>query len=133
MTFFIHLSDQTTVSSMQLAFGDSQIMETTNYVTYTAENFVSDIGGLAGLFLGFSLLSLFELTVKAFEMIKKFIRKPVCTKGKKQKNQKLFKTPNLRRAHKMHKIRRKVAHRNINPDVVIIDLMIDEHNKYKRR
>jgi hypothetical protein len=34
---------------------------TRSYVAYSIQNFVADCGGLIGLFLGFSLLSIFEL------------------------------------------------------------------------
>lgn len=34
-------------------------------MTYQLQNFISDIGGLSGLFLGFSLISFFELLLKA--------------------------------------------------------------------
>jgi hypothetical protein len=105
----VHFSGNATASGMHLAFGESQILETTNYVTYTAENFVSDIGGLAGLFLGFSLLSLFELIVKAYEAIKNFIEK--------SKN------------HKVDNTSKKVA---FDPNVVIIDLLFDGQTEAER-
>lgn len=56
---------------MTLIFIDSEIIETTNYVTYIIQNFISDIGGLAGLFLGFSLLSLFEIILRMISLCKK--------------------------------------------------------------
>lgn len=54
-------------------FEDSQIVKRTNYVTYKILNFMSDVGGLLGLFLGFSLLSLFELLLKICSYLKKKI------------------------------------------------------------
>lgn len=39
-------------------------------MTYQFQNFVSDIGGLAGLFLGLSLLTMFELTLKVLHLFK---------------------------------------------------------------
>jgi amiloride-sensitive sodium channel len=42
-------------------FRDNTIEEREKYVAYNLENFVSDFGGLIGLFLGFSLLSIVEL------------------------------------------------------------------------
>ena len=52
-------------------FDESQVLETTNHITYTFQNFIADIGGLAGLFIGFSLLSLFEIILRIFAFIKK--------------------------------------------------------------
>lgn len=64
---------------VSIIFIDSEIIETTNYVTYNLQNFVADIGGLAGLFLGFSLLTLFEIilgmTRKCRELNNRLIRK----------------------------------------------------------
>ena len=40
-------------------------------MSYNVQNFVSDIGGLLGLFLGISLLSLFELTIKAISVLRR--------------------------------------------------------------
>lgn len=54
-------------------FEDSQIVKRTNYVTYKLLNFMSDVGGLLGLFLGFSLLSLFELMLTICSYMKKRI------------------------------------------------------------
>lgn len=59
-----------------MIFANSQILETTNYVTYKLQNFVSDIGGLVGLFLGLSLLSVFEFILSVFHMLKKYLKKP---------------------------------------------------------
>lgn len=58
-----------------MLFIDSQIIRTTNYVTYGIQNFIADVGGLAGLFLGFSLLSLFELMIQLFMFIKRMTEK----------------------------------------------------------
>ena len=70
-------------AGLRMLFVDSQIIRTTNYVTYGIQNFTSDVGGLAGLFLGFSLLSLFELTIKLFLLITRMINKnKVDTKDK---------------------------------------------------
>ena len=42
-----------------------------NYATYELEHFIFDIGGLIGLFLGSSILSLLELFVNVCKFIKK--------------------------------------------------------------
>ena len=55
-------------------FEDSQIIQRTNYVTYKVQNFMSDIGGLIGLFLGFSLLSLFELMLRVCCYLRRLIK-----------------------------------------------------------
>jgi hypothetical protein len=39
---------------------------------------VADIGGLIGLFLGFSLLSLFELLLKSCSYLKRIINEWIC-------------------------------------------------------
>lgn len=62
-------------SGLRMLFIDSQIIRTTNYVTYGIQNFIADVGGLAGLFLGFSLLSLFELIIQLFMFIKRMTEK----------------------------------------------------------
>lgn len=54
-------------------------METTNYVTYKIQNFLSDIGGLVGLFLGLSILSVFEFILVAANLTKKFLLKKSLT------------------------------------------------------
>lgn len=120
--YSFHFSNNSRKSGIQIAFGDSQIMETTNYVTYKIQNFVSDIGGLAGLFLGFSLLSLFELILKVFAGIRSFIRKSPSVKVDKSISRKS-------RKHKANRIQR--SRGNVNqvksvPDVVVIDLLFGE-------
>jgi hypothetical protein len=37
------------------------IEEYENFISYTIQNFVADLGGLIGLFLGFSILSFVEI------------------------------------------------------------------------
>lgn len=66
-----HFSDGYIHSTLSIWFEDSQIIKRTNYVTYKLQNFMSDVGGLIGLFLGFSLLSLFELLLKVFSYLRK--------------------------------------------------------------
>ena len=56
-------------------FESSQILITTHYVTYKLHNFICDIGGLAGLFLGFSLLSMFEMILNFFAIMFKIFRR----------------------------------------------------------
>ncbi|XP_070505954.1 pickpocket protein 28-like [Chironomus tepperi] len=50
-------------SIIHIVFGDSQIKKTSIYVTYEIENFIFDIGGLIGLFLGSSIISVLALFV----------------------------------------------------------------------
>ncbi|CAG9810955.1 unnamed protein product [Chironomus riparius] len=57
-------------ADIKITFGDSQIKKTSNYVTYELENFIFDIGGLIGLFLGSSILSVLELLVNISKIIK---------------------------------------------------------------
>lgn len=88
------------------------------------QNFVSDVGGLAGLFLGFSLLSLFELIVKCFMTIKNLISPCSCTKLNQVSAQKSL---SKSRKRKNRKSRRKVGQSmNITPDVVVIDMVFGE-------
>lgn len=53
-----------------MLFVDSQIISTTSYVTYQLENFIFDVGGLLGLCLGSSLLSLLTIPVKIYSLFK---------------------------------------------------------------
>lgn len=101
-------------------------METTNYVTYKIQNFVSDIGGLAGLFLGFSLLSLFELILKGFAGIRDFSRKFTKPKVDKPATKKDTSKSAKHKTNKIQKSRRNVGQRNPVPDVVVIDLLFGE-------
>lgn len=48
-------------SAVFIAFGDEIVEEFENFVTYKLQNFVSDVGGLLGLFMGCSLLSIMEI------------------------------------------------------------------------
>ena len=48
-------------SAIFFTFGDEIVEEFENFVTYKLQNFVSDVGGLLGLFLGCSLLSIMEI------------------------------------------------------------------------
>ncbi|CAG9799851.1 unnamed protein product [Chironomus riparius] len=61
--------------TLNMNFESSQILITTHYVTYKLHNFICDIGGLAGLFLGFSLLSMFEMVLNFFAIMFKIIAK----------------------------------------------------------
>lgn len=67
--FFI-FSEKYRLSTIHVVFGESQIKKTSKYVTYEMENFVFDIGGLIGLFLGSSILSVLELLVSICKTIK---------------------------------------------------------------
>lgn len=49
-----------------------EIDEHVSFVSFTLQNFVADCGGLIGLFLGFSLLTIFELT---FDFVANFFTK----------------------------------------------------------
>jgi hypothetical protein len=49
------------VSSLYVEWGKHTVEVYTRHVTYTLQNFVADCGGLIGLFLGLSLLSIFEI------------------------------------------------------------------------
>ncbi|CAG9804871.1 unnamed protein product [Chironomus riparius] len=57
-------------STLTIKFDEAQIVKRTNYVTYKLQNFMSDVGGLVGFFLGFSMLSLFESALKLFSLLK---------------------------------------------------------------
>ena len=74
---FLFYSDNS--SEITVKFESSQIVKTTYYVTYKLQNFIADVGGLAGLFLGFSLLSMFEMILNFFafmyEIITKFVQR----------------------------------------------------------
>ncbi|CAG9810957.1 unnamed protein product [Chironomus riparius] len=63
------------LADIKVTFADSQIEKTSNYVTYELENFIFDIGGLIGLFLGSSILSVLELIVSIFRTIKNYTQR----------------------------------------------------------
>lgn len=50
------------------------VQEQENYVAYTLQNFISDCGGLIGLFLGFSLLTFVEKIYKSVALIYRKIK-----------------------------------------------------------
>lgn len=75
MIIYLFFRDNLTYTIFRILWDDSQISETTNYVTYKVQNFISDIGGLVGLFLGISLLSLFEFALKFLAIIKGCLKK----------------------------------------------------------
>lgn len=52
-------------------FTTSLIPRTTSYVTYQLENFIFDIGGLLGLFLGSSLVSLFQIPMNVYRFFRR--------------------------------------------------------------
>ncbi|XP_070500674.1 sodium channel protein Nach-like [Chironomus tepperi] len=81
-----HTEDGYIHSMVSIIFIDSEIIETTNYITYRLQNFISDIGGLAGLFLGFSLLTLFELILGITSYCRKLIKRLKNDKGKRVQN-----------------------------------------------
>ncbi|KAG5672929.1 hypothetical protein PVAND_003017 [Polypedilum vanderplanki] len=54
-----------------VSFASQTIEEHSYYVSYTLQNFIADSGGLIGLFLGFSLLSIFEFIYSFFITFKK--------------------------------------------------------------
>lgn len=88
------------------------------------QNFVSDVGGLAGLFLGFSLISLFELIFKCFMTLKNLISPCSCTKLNQVSEQKSL---SKSRKRKNRKSKRKVGQSmNNTPDVVVIDMVFGE-------
>lgn len=55
---------------INVIFADSQIEKTINYVTYEMENFLFDIGGLLGLFLGSSIVSILTMLINICKLIK---------------------------------------------------------------
>lgn len=122
-------SNNYTSSGFQITFGDSQILESTNYVTYQIQNFVSDIGGLAGLFLGISLLSVYEMLLKAVQIIKKFIGKESCIKINRISTKKHSDRQKRCRKHRTKKLRRKTTPKNVTSDIVIIDMLFGEQVK----
>jgi hypothetical protein len=46
---------------MAIRFNEHSIEEQENFVAYKLQNFIADFGGLLGLFMGCSLLSIVEL------------------------------------------------------------------------
>ena len=95
-------------------------METTNYVSYKIQNFVSDIGGLVGLFLGISFLSLFELAVKAFGFLKKIGNRITSSKR------------NRKRPRKSRKSKNQMMNSNL-PDLIAIGQLFGETIKNSNR
>ncbi|XP_070500712.1 pickpocket protein 28-like [Chironomus tepperi] len=59
-----------TLSYLEISFKDFQILHTTHFTAYEIQNLISDIGGLLGLFLGFSLISIFEIITRIINMVK---------------------------------------------------------------
>ncbi|CAG9802085.1 unnamed protein product [Chironomus riparius] len=107
-------SDEFIYTKMSIIFIDSEIIETTNYVTYRVQNFISDIGGLAGLFLGFSLLSLFEIILGIMSLCKKMLRRL-----RRKKNDRIGSIQKLRIPQEILKSRpriRIVDEKSINQD-----------------
>jgi hypothetical protein len=49
------------LTSIKIIFEDFIIDEQTYFVAYKLENFIAECGGLLGLFIGFSMLSIVEL------------------------------------------------------------------------
>lgn len=58
---WMFISYRLLASAIFITFGDEIVEEFENFVTYKLQNFVSDVGGLLGLFLGCSLLSIMEV------------------------------------------------------------------------
>jgi hypothetical protein len=63
-----------------VVFATNQITKTENFVAYKLQNFIADVGGLLGLFLGSSLLSLVELLYGCIPSIKKCSSQRVSSK-----------------------------------------------------
>ncbi|CAG9810970.1 unnamed protein product [Chironomus riparius] len=57
------------LSSYGLEFVDAQVSLTTTYITYKLENFIFDLFGLFGLFLGSSIASLFMIPIKIYNFV----------------------------------------------------------------
>lgn len=97
-------------------------------MTYKLQNFVSDIGGLAGLFLGFSLLSLFEIILKAVVITKNFFENKASRKiVKVSATEQPIKKSRRRIINRTLKKRNKISHGNAASDLVVIDLVFGEH------
>ncbi|CAG9810958.1 unnamed protein product [Chironomus riparius] len=71
-TVFSHLQFH---SNIKVIFVNSQIEKISNYVTYRLENFILDVGGLIGICLGSSLLSLPQYLLNACYNIVTYIKK----------------------------------------------------------
>lgn len=87
---------------------------------------MSDIGGLAGLFLGISLLSLFELVLKAIAISRNFINKLRCLKGKNKKKHRKWGNREKKRA------RKRIKRNQVTPEIVIVDLVFGEEIKARK-
>jgi hypothetical protein len=59
------------VTTLQIAFLDPTVQEVEKFISYKLQNFVSDVGGLLGLFMGCSLISIVEI----FFFIIRFVTK----------------------------------------------------------
>ncbi|CAG9798477.1 unnamed protein product [Chironomus riparius] len=60
--------------TIEIQFLVAQVTETTKFATYQFENFIAEVGGLISLFLGFSLLSFFELCFEHFVNLRDGVR-----------------------------------------------------------
>jgi hypothetical protein len=68
----MYLSEYRTIFNLRVE--DSMIEEQENYAVYNLENFIADLGGIIGLFLGFSILSLIELIFEICESLFKYLK-----------------------------------------------------------
>lgn len=71
-------------SGVEISFDQFQIKTNENYVAYKLQNLIAEFGGLLGLFMGCSVLSLIELLYFCFTSIIVMNRKQQF-KGRKKK------------------------------------------------
>jgi hypothetical protein len=64
---------QSNLVSINVFFDDMQIAKSTTQYTYRYTNLLADMGGLMGLFLGASVISLLEVAVLGFDIVKSIV------------------------------------------------------------
>ncbi|XP_070496595.1 pickpocket protein 28-like [Chironomus tepperi] len=64
-----HSNSDEIITSIKIIFEEFLIDEQTNFVAYKLENFIAECGGLLGLFMGCSMLSIVELFYLCFKKI----------------------------------------------------------------
>ncbi|KAL7034938.1 hypothetical protein ACKWTF_008188 [Chironomus riparius] len=66
-------------------FDDLEILEYEEYAAYSLHNFVADVGGLLGFFLGCSILSLIEIVYFTFETCASRLKYYVVAHGEQRR------------------------------------------------
>jgi hypothetical protein len=88
---------QSNLVSINVFFDDMKITTSTTQYVYRYTNLLADMGGLMGLFLGASVISLLEVAVLGFDIVKSIVLNKK-TKEKVDKIEKKFALPEIKNA-----------------------------------